>query len=495
MSGTASNPQDFIPPPPGETLGHPRPLWMLFGAEFWERFAYYGMRALLAVYVATAFFAHLPEGEANAQASLTYGGFTSLVYATGVLGGMIADRYLGYQRSIILGGLLMAAGLCMLLLPELKWFLVGLAVIVAGNGLFKPNISTMVGKLYAPGDVRRDSGFTIFYMGINAGAFFAPIICGTLIGARFGYQYGFLAAAIGMILGIVVFQIRKGMLGHIGKAPAGREGWGPIAVVFLGALAMVPLIYFLLSQSNILGVVLLVLFAVLAIYLVWSGYAESSVQGQKYVAMFILFSANILFWALFEQAGASLNFLARDYVNAPFNFTLFQSANPLFILLLAPVFAALWPKLDKLNMNPSIPRKFAIALIGLAAGFALLVFAIKNFLGDDGKLGWYWLAGLYFIHTASELCLSPIGLSMVTKLAAPKNVGISMGGWFLATAVANFVAGRISAIASGGGSHGEAAGLAQYSQTFTWLIWAGVIVGAIYFILAPLIQKLMHGVK
>jgi len=174
---------------------------------------------------------------------------------------------------------------------------------------------------------------------------------------------------------------------------------------------------------------------------------------------------------------------------------LFQSANPLFILLLAPVFAALWPKLDKLNMNPSIPRKFAIALIGLAAGFALLVFAIKNFLGDDGKLGWYWLAGLYFIHTASELCLSPIGLSMVTKLAAPKNVGISMGGWFLATAVANFVAGRISAIASGGGSHGEAAGLAQYSQTFTWLIWAGVIVGAIYFILAPLIQKLMHGVK
>ena len=495
MSGAASNPQDFIPPPPGETLGHPRPLWMLFGAEFWERFAYYGMRALLAVYVATAFFAHLPEGEANAQASLTYGGFTSLVYATGVLGGMIADRYLGYQRSIIMGGLLMAAGLCMLLLPELKWFLVGLAVIVAGNGLFKPNISTMVGKLYAPGDVRRDSGFTIFYMGINAGAFFAPIICGTLIGARFGYQYGFLAAAIGMILGIVVFQIRKGMLGHIGKAPAGREGWGPIAVVLLGALATVPLIYFLLSQSNILGVVLLVLFVVLAIYLVWSGYAESSVQGQKYVAMFILFSANILFWALFEQAGASLNFLARDYVNAPFNFTLFQSANPLFILLLAPVFAALWPRLDKLNMNPSIPRKFAIALIGLAAGFALLVFAIRNFLGDDGKLGWYWLAGLYFIHTASELCLSPIGLSMVTKLAAPKNVGISMGGWFLATAVANFVAGRISAIASGGGSHGEAAGLAQYSQTFTWLIWAGVIVGAIYFILAPLIQKLMHGVK
>ena len=496
MSGAVNNTHDYIPPPPGETMGHPKSLWMLFGAEFWERFAYYGMRALLAVYVAAAFFKHLPEGEANAQASLTYGGFTSLVYATGVIGGMVADRYLGYQRSIILGGLLMAVGLGMLLLPELQWFLVGLAVIVAGNGLFKPNISTMVGKLYAPGDVRRDSGFTIFYMGINAGAFFAPIICGTLIGTRFGFQYGFLAAAIGMIFGIVVFQFRKGMLGHIGQSPAGREGWGPVFVVLAGAIAMVPLIYFLLSRSNILGVVLLVLFAILAVYLVWSGFAENSVQGQKYVAMFILFSANILFWALFEQAGASLNFMARDFVDAPFNFTLFQSFNPLFIILLAPAFAALWPKLEKMNMNPSIPRKFAIALIGLALGFAVLVFAIKTMLGADGKIPWIWLGLLYLIHTMAELCLSPIGLSMVTKLAAPKNVGLSMGGWFLATAVANYLAGRISAIASGGGGHGEAAGgLVQYSQTFTMLIWAGLIVGAIYFILAPLINKLMHGIK
>ena len=186
MSGAVNTTHEYVPPPPGETLGHPRPLWMLFMSEFWERFAYYGMRALLAVYVATTFFSHLPEGEANAQASLTYGGFTSLVYATGVIGGMIADRYLGYQRSIILGGLLMAAGLFMLLMPELHWFLIGLAVVVAGNGLFKPNISTMVGKLYAPNDVRRDSGFTIFYMGINAGAFLAPIICGSVIGASGG---------------------------------------------------------------------------------------------------------------------------------------------------------------------------------------------------------------------------------------------------------------------------------------------------------------------
>ena len=501
MSGAASNQHDFIPPPPGETLGHPRPLWMLFGAEFWERFAYYGMRALLAVYVAAQFFSHLPEGEAKAEASLVYGGFTSLVYATGVAGGMIADRYLGYQRSIILGGVLMAIGLAMLILPEMHWFLIGLAVIVAGNGLFKPNISTMVGQLYAPGDARRDSGFTIFYMGINAGAFFAPIICASWIGAKFGYQYGFLAAAIGMIFGVVVFQFRKGMLGHIGKAPAGREGITPILVVLGGAVLMVPLIYVLLSQSALLGTILLGMFAVLAVYLIWSGFAQDSTQGQKYIAMFILFSANILFWALFEQAGASLNFLAQDHVNMPtvfgyqLHFTLFQSANPVFIILLAPMFAALWPRLEKISMNPSIPRKFAIALIGLAAGFALLVFALKNFLGVDNRIAWYWLAGLYFIHTAAELCLSPIGLSMVTKLAAPKNVGLSMGGWFLATAVANYLAGRIAAIASGGSAHDAAGSLAQYSETFTMLIWAGLIVGGIYFFLAPLINKLMHGVK
>ncbi|MBC6942644.1 MAG: MFS transporter [Xanthomonadales bacterium] len=494
MATTTATPS--APPQFPQVLGHPRPLWMLFMAEFWERFAYYGMRALLAVYVAAQFFAHLPEGEAKTQASLVYGGYTSLVYATGVIGGMIADRYLGYQRSIILGGLIMAAGLFLLLLPELHWFLIGLAVIVAGNGLFKPNISTMIGKLYGPNDVRRDSGFTIFYMGINAGAFFAPIVCGSWIGAHYGYQYGFLAAALGMILGVMVFQFRKGMLQDVGRAPAGREGIGPILTVLAGAAVMVPVIYFLLSKSDVLGVILLGVFAVLAAYLIWSGFSQDRVQGQKYVAMFILFSANILFWSLFEQAGASLNFLAEEYVSAPFHFTLFQSANPMFILLLAPLFAMMWPKLEKVGMNPSIPRKFAIALIGLAAGFALLVFAIKTMAGADGKIGWYWLLGLYFLHTAAELCLSPIGLSMVTKLAAPRNVGLSMGGWFLATAVANYLAGRISAIASGGG-HGEhvASSLAQYAATFTWLIWAGLAVGAVFFLLAPLINRLMHGVK
>jgi proton-dependent oligopeptide transporter, POT family len=504
VSNTDSTPvatnagQDWVPPPPGETLGHPSSLWMLFATEFWERFCYYGMRAILAVYVADTFFKMLPDGEAREAASLTYGGYIALVYATGILGGFVADRYLGYQRSILVGGFLMAIGMFMLLVENLNFFLFGLSVIVVGNGLLKPNISSMVGKLYAPGDQRRDAGFTIFYMGINAGAFFAPILCATVVGAMFGYKYGFLVAGIGMIFGLIVFQLMKGMLGEVGKPPTGRTDFAPIAVVFVGALALVPLIFFLLSQSTILGYVLMVLMGGLCIYFVGSGIQSGdSVQRDRYIAMLILFFANILFWALFEQAGSSLNFFARDYVESPFNFTLFQSFNALFIILLAPVFASLWPYLEKLNVNPSIPRKFAIALISVGLGFLVLVLAIRG-VGEGGKVIWLILAMTYLIHTIAELCLSPIGLSMVTKLATPKEVGLAMGGWFLSTAMANYFAGVIAAIASGGGSggHGESASsIGQYATVFSQLWWLGLIIGGLFFFASPWINRLMHGVK
>mgnify|MGYP006346033615 CR=1 FL=1 len=249
MSGAVSDkPEAFNPPPAGEFLGHPKALWNLFGSEFWERFMYYGMRAMLAVHVAAAFFSHLGPG-ADAQASVTYGGFTSLVYMTGILGGYVADRILGYQRSIMLGGVLMAIGSYMLMAPDLTTFVMGLAVIVVGNGLFKPNISTMVGKLYAPGDARRDSGFTIFYMGINAGALVAPIICSAWIGANYGYRWGFFAAGTGMLLGLVVFQALKAWLGHVGTAPAGREGMGNVGKVLVGALLLAVPAYFLLDMG------------------------------------------------------------------------------------------------------------------------------------------------------------------------------------------------------------------------------------------------------
>src|SRR5690606_27902122 len=252
----------FRPPPPGEFLGHPKALWNLFGSEFWERFMYYGMRAILAVHVAAAFFSQMGD-QAASEASKTYGGYTAMVYMTGILGGYVADRMLGYQRSIMLGGALMAAGMFMLLAPDLTTFLLGLAVIVVGNGLFKPNISTMVGQLYAPGGVRRDSAFTIVYMGLNAGALEAPLVCGSLIGAKYGYKWGFFTAGIGMIFGLMVFQVLKGWLGHVGAAPRGKEGFKPLLQVLIAALVAVGPIYFLLSRNDILGYVLVIMFLAL----------------------------------------------------------------------------------------------------------------------------------------------------------------------------------------------------------------------------------------
>ncbi len=505
MSGAVSNkPEDFNPPPPGEFLGHPNALWNLFASEFWERFMYYGMRAMLAVHVAAAFFSHLGDG-ARAQASLTYGGFTSLVYMTGIAGGFVADRILGYQRSIMLGGALMAVGSFMLMAPDLTTFVIGLAVIVVGNGLFKPNISTMVGKLYAPGDVRRDSGFTIFYMGINAGALFAPLVCASWIGQTYGYRWGFFSAGIGMILGLMVFQLLKGWLGHVGTAPEGKKGFAPVIQVLLAAAVMVIPVYYLLSKSDILGVLLIGMMLALVVYFVYSGVRSGDkVQLHRYIAMLILFLANILFWALFEQAGSSLNFLAQDFVKMPDvsifgwtpTFEVFQSVNPVFIILLAPIFATLWIKLDKADWNPSIPRKFAYGMAGAALGFYVLVFAIQNFVDAGGKISWVWLALTYLIHTMGELCLSPIGLAMVTKLAMPKETGLAMGGWFLSIAMANFVAGRIAAIASGGNAEGESASsLLQYASTFNQLFILGIVIAILFFLAAPLINKLMHGVK
>ena len=472
----------FRPPPPGEFMGHPTALWQVFNIEMWERFAFYGMRAVLAVYVATTFFAHLGAG-ANAEASLVYGGYTALVYATGIAGGYIADRVLGYQRSILLGAIIMAAGLFVLLIEDLTWFLVGLALIVAGNGLFKPNISTMVGKLYAPGDVRRDSGFTIFYMGINLGAMVAPLVTSAWIGATWGLKWGFFAAGIGMIFSTFFLEFAKKSLGHIGLPEEGKDGWGRFFAVGAGALVLAGVVYFLLSESTILGYLLVgIMFALVAYFIMAGVRSGDKVQLHRYIAMIILFVANACFWALFEQAGSSLNFFAREFSTPMFGsmetwqaggFGIFQSLNPLYILLFAPVFAMLWPWLDKRNINPSIPRKFAFGLIQVALGFLILVFAIGNMQNAAGLVPWIFLALCYLLHTTGELCLSPIGLSMVTKLADEKEVGLAMGGWFLSIAMAQYVAGLIAAIASGGSSDGHGAAVAstitQYSDVYMLL--------------------------
>lgn len=486
--------------PQGDFMGHPKGLWMLFSSEFWERFSYYGMRAILGPYVAITFFEHLGDG-ADSAASLTYGGYTSMVYMTGILGGYVADKILGYQRSIMLGGMLMAVGLFVLLAPTMSGFLFGLALIVVGNGLFKPVISTVVGKLYTAEDPRRDSGFTIFYMGINAGAFAAPFVCGAWIGALYGFKWGFFAAGVGMLFGVLVFHLLRHWLGEVGKPPADKNPKKSLIQVGVAALVLTAPVYILLSKSEILGIILSVMMLGLCAYFVYSGVKSGSkVQLQRYIAMLILFMANMVFWALFEQAGSSLNFFARDFVTMPewMNFTLFQSANPIFIILLAPIFAWMWPKLESWRMNPSVPRKFAFGLLGAGVGFYVLVFAINNMLGTDGKVPWEMLALCYMIHTMGELCLSPIGLAMVTKLAKPEETGLAMGGWFLSIATALYIAGRIAAIAAGGGGgeHASSAGSIEgYFTVFEQLFYGGLIFAAFFFLVAPFINKLMHGVK
>ena len=284
---------------------------------------------------------------------------------------------------------------------------------------------------------------------------------------------------------------------------------GHLVAVGAGALVLAGVVFFLLSESTILGYLLIFLMVGLVAYFVISGIAsKNKVQLHRYLAMIILFVANACFWALFEQAGSSLNFFAREFVTPMYGsmetwqaggFGVFQSLNPLYILLLAPAFAALWPKLDKMGMNPSIPRKFALGLVQVAAGFYLLVFAIDNMQNAAGLVPWIFLALCYLLHTSGELCLSPIGLSMVTKLADEKEVGLAMGGWFLSIAMAQYVAGLIAAIASGGTTSGHGAPVAatidQYSGVYMQLFWIGLVVGIIYLVLAPAINKLMHGVK
>ncbi|MFK7741486.1 MAG: peptide MFS transporter [Planctomycetota bacterium] len=493
--------------------GHPPGLYMMFFAELWERFCYYGMRALLAFYVVQQF------GKPQDEASLSYGAFTALIYATGIFGGYVADRVLGYRRAIILGGLIMAAGEFVLLIPNETAFLMGLAGIVVGNGMFKPNISTLVGKLYEPGDPRRDGGFTIFYMGINVGALLAPIACiwianvmGTPVMAADGitplldadgaavvtpdYRYGFMLAGGGMLLGVITFVIGKNLLRGEGGAPAGREGMGPTFAVLVGCMVLTPGVYFLLAENDYASYLLQGLSVLILVYLIGTGVKMGSVVLQRMFALIILLFANSTFWACFEQAGNSLNFFAKDHIgpHGAFDPVVFQSVNPLYIILLGPVFAWLWVWLDRRRKNPSIPLKFGLGLLQVGLGFGVCLLAIGSFESRSTGL-FLSLFLVYLLHTTGELCLSPVGLSMVTKLAPPNMTGIVMGAWFLSISMGNLVAGWFSALAGESAEAGEGAPLSGYVDAYTPITYLACGAGLVLIVLSKPINKLMHGVK
>ncbi|HEU4844329.1 MAG TPA: oligopeptide:H+ symporter [Burkholderiaceae bacterium] len=501
MSGATNPNQEVAVPEFKQIMGHPAPLWMLFMTEFWERFAFYGIRWALVLYIVAQFFNGDAAGESSAN--LTYGSYLALVYAGALFGGYVADRVLGYQRSIIVGAIFMAAGLFMIALPDPNIFKFGLATIIVGNGMFKPNISTMVGKLYSLADTRRDSGFTIFYMGINSGALIAPVLTEFLATKIFGtggmpaYKVVFISAGVGMLISLFWFSIGRRGLKGIGAPDAQMQDPKRMLWVALGALCVIPLVYLLLAVgANKLQGVLSVLFIGLSVMLLIEGIRNGKVARDKVIAMLLIFFFNIMFWMFFEQAGSSFTFLADKIVDRmmfgwEFPNAYFQSVNSIAIITLAPIIAFIWVAMGRKNINPSISRKFGLGLIFNGLAFGLLMFALSSLVDVHNKIPFWTLFMVYVIQSVGELCLSPIGLSMVTKLAPTRLVGLGMGGWFLSTGIGNNLSGIFASFVSGEKGMSVSSALEGYTLGFYSLMAGGILL----FLIAPLINKLMHGVK
>jgi POT family proton-dependent oligopeptide transporter len=420
-------------------MGHPRGLPLLFVVEMWERFSYYGMRGLLVLYLVNSL------RWSDADAANLYGTYTGLVYLTPLIGGWLADRWLGTRRSLVIGGCVIAAGHFALALPGMAAFYGGLGLIIAGTGFFKPNVSTMVGQLYAEGDPRRDSGFTVFYMGINLGSFLAALVCGW-VAQTFGWHWGFAAAGIGMMLGLAAYLWGRGRyLAGIGLPPTSAP----------------------LTDSRV------------------DAAAERGADDwRRVLALVIVFVFAIAFWAGFEQAGSSMNLFADRHTNrlvggfqipTPW----FQAINAFGILLFAPLFAWMWQSLSRRGREPSTAAKMVLGLVLLGMGFALL--AVGGKISDGGvRVSPMWLLGAYTLHTWGELCLSPVGLSYVTKVAPARFASLLMAAWFLATSAGNKIAGSAAALA----------GDMPSSTFFSLFVISSLGAAALLFFMVPLVNRL-----
>lgn len=484
--------------------GHPRGLYWLFAAEMWERFCYYGMRALLLLYLVKS----LAMGDNMGFA--VYGAYTALVYVMPVIGGRLADQILGSRIAVLLGGLLMALGEFMIVGGTELLLFWGMSVIIVGNGLFKPNISTMVGKLYPDGDNRKDSGFTIFYIGINLGALLATTVCAE-VGNIYGPKYGFALAGIGMLLGILVFQLGSKHYAEVSAPPSPetlhKPKYGPLSpftAVLVLCAALIPVLYFLLRNTTIAGYVLLAVAAYVIGSLIARGVKEGKVQLDKMFGFIILMLFNVVFWACFEQAGSSLTLFADRNVDRviggwEMGAATTQFFNPAYILIFGSIFSIMWIKLKNSGNDPSIPMKFGLGILQLGLGYLVILIAAP--LAVEYQVPLWTLALLYMLHTTGELFLSPIGLSMVTKLVPKDMTGTAMGAWFLSIAGANYAAGMLAKLT--GAEHGEgeaevldkAASLATYVDVYSNIGYVTVGIGLFLVLLSPLINKLFHGIR
>ena len=482
-------------------LGHPKGLFVCFATEMWERFSYYGMRALLILYLTK----HWEFTDATSY--LIYGAYTSLVYIMPVFGGMLADQILGSKKAVTYGAILLVFGhLGMTVESNEQIFYLSLALIVSGVGFLKPNISTMVGALYEEGDPRRDSGFTIFYMGINIGAFTATLLCGYL-GEQVGWAYGFGAAGIGMLFGLIIFLWGQKYLEGLAEPPSNKylqkmngisyESWAYISGIF-----MVLVTWFLVQNSQLVGQLLGGFGAIfIGAWLLYALFRCAPDERDRLIVVGILILFSLIFWALFEQAGSSLNILTDRGVNRViFGWevpaSMFQSLNAGFIFTIAPLFAMLWIALAKRNMEPSTPIKFSIGIILVGLGFLALVYGMRS--SEGLQTGVFWIILIYLLHTLGELCLSPVGLSSVTKLSPQRIVGFMMGMWFFASAAGNYVAGLIArATASdSSGISNDVFDLTQkqsFMDVYTDVGLMAIGCGIFLAILTPILKKLTHG--
>ncbi len=430
-------------------FGHPRGLATCFFTEMWERASYYGMRALLTLYM-TGSVMQPGLGFPDKKATQIYGLYTMLVYLMGVPGGFIADRFIGHYRAVLIGGIIIASGHFCMAIPGLPFFFGGLLLIIIGTGLLKPNVSTIVGTLYRRDDPRRDAGFSLFYMGINTGAFFAPIVTGWL-GQKINWHIGFAAAGVGMVFGIIQYVLGRKYLTPVSEAKTPQT----VAVESAPQVAKQP--FTREEWGRITAASILTLFA-------------------------------LIFWAGFEQAGSSLTLFAdRATRLVVLGFTYpsswFQSVEPLFVIIFSPIFAWLWFRLGR--REPSSPAKFTLGLFFLSLSFLLVVPASRYYQLNHERVSPFWLIGLYFLQMLGELCLSPVGLSMVTKLSPARIVGFMMGVWFFATAMGNYVAGWVAGLV----------GNRSFSEVFMIAFVTAAIATLILAVLIPVIKRLMAGVK
>jgi len=462
-----ATPQDLAPPLDATSadrsfFGHPRGLATLFFTEIWERFSYYGMRALLILFM-TAPMARGGLGFGVAKAGAVYGLYTAMVYLLCLPGGWLADRITGQRRAVLYGGILISAGQFCLMAPSESVFYVGLVLLMLGTGLLKPNVSTIVGQLYAPGDHRRDSGFSIFYMGINLGALISPIACGW-VGERINWRLGFGLAGIGMLAGLTQYVLGGKYMGTAGLHPAAAESpeaqtrqkrnallgavGGLVLIGLVGALAAAGVFEFTAQLiSNALGVVLVIISVTVFSWLIF-GRGWSATERKRSAAILVLFLGAALFWSMFEQAGSSLNLFGerstnRNILGFEFPASWFQLVQPALIVLLAPLFAWLWARLN--HREPSSPAKFSLGLLCGGAGFAVLAWGASQAAGGVLVSMW-WLNATYLLHTIGELCLGPVGLSAMTKLAPARVAGFMMGLWFVSISIGDYLAGKAASV-------------------------------------------------